>query len=278
MSEQNWKQLFEQWKTDLFFDEETRNELAALDLNCDSKEIEDRFWRNLEFGTGGMRGVMGAGTNRMNRYMIRKATIGLGNYLMDRYGADCCREHGVAIAYDTRLNSSTFAKEAASVLAAMGIRVWLQRDAAPTPQLSFTVTYVGALAGIVVTASHNPKEYNGYKVYDEKGCQLVPADAKNVIRYVDNVMDLSAIPTSGNEELIEDVDTTEAFVAAVMRQSRPVPAEAKKALKIIYTPLHGSGKVPVWQALAADGFTDVAYVAAQAIQDGNFPTVVSPNP
>lgn len=278
MSEQNWKQLFEQWKTDLLFDEATRAELAALDMTHDAKEIEDRFWRNLEFGTGGMRGVMGAGTNRMNRYMIRKATMGLGNYMKDRYGADCCREHGVAIACDTRLNSSVFAQEAAAVLAAMGIRVWLQKGAAPTPQLSFTVTHVGALAGIVVTASHNPKEYNGYKVYDEKGCQLVPADAKEVIRYVDNVTDLSSIPTSGNAELIEEVDTTEAFVTAVLRQSRPVSAEAKKALKIIYTPLHGSGKVPVWQALEADGFTDVAYVPEQAIQDGNFPTVVSPNP
>ncbi len=269
---------YEYWKNDSFFDAQTRAELAALDPATDAKEIEDRFYRDLEFGTGGLRGIMGAGTNRMNQYTIAKATKGLGNYLLDRYGLAVCADRGVAIGYDTRNNSASFARAAANVLSAMGIRVYLHDSARPTPQLSYSVKKLGAVAGVVVTASHNPKEYNGYKVYDEYGCQLVPADAKQVISYVDAVTDYSAIDISGNEALIQMVDVTDSFVETVLQQSRCNDAAAKAALKVVYTALHGTGLVPVQKALAATGITDVTLVEAQAVADGNFPTVPSPNP
>ena len=274
----NYMQRYEFWKNDPFFDAQTRAELAALDPVTQAKEIEDRFYRDLEFGTGGLRGVMGAGTNRMNRYTIAKATKGLGNYLMDTYGADVCAQRGVAIGYDTRNNSAFFARTAANVLSAMGIRVYLHDSARPTPQLSFCVKQLGAVAGIVITASHNPKEYNGYKVYDCIGCQLVPADAKKVIAYVDAVTDYSSIDITGNDALIEMVDVTDDFVAAVMKQSRFADLKAKAELKVVYTALHGTGLVPVQQALAATGITNVSLVEDQAVADGNFPTVPSPNP
>ena len=176
----NYRERYEQWLNDEFFDEATRRELKSL---TDEKEIEDRFYRDLEFGTGGLRGVMGAGTNRMNKYTVGKATAGLGKYLLDTYGAEACKNRGVVIGYDTRNNSEFFSRTAANVLSGMGIRVYLHAHARPTPQLSFSVKFWNALAGVVVTASHNPKEYNGYKVYDEFGCQLVPWQAKQVISY-----------------------------------------------------------------------------------------------
>lgn len=269
---------YEFWKNNSFFDEETRAELAALDPVAQAKEIEDRFYRDLEFGTGGLRGVMGAGTNRMNRYTIAKATKGLGNYLLDTYGLETCARRGVAVGYDTRNNSAFFARTAANVLSAMGLKVYLHDSARPTPQLSYSVKKLGCVAGVVVTASHNPKEYNGYKVYDEYGCQLVPGDAKQVIAYVDAVTDYSAIDISGNEALIQMVDVTDSFVETVLKQSRCADAKAKASLKVVYTALHGTGLVPVQKALAATGITDVSLVEAQAVADGNFPTVPSPNP
>ena len=269
---------YQYWKEDSFFDEQTRQELAELDPVADAKEIEDRFYRDLEFGTGGLRGIMGAGTNRMNRYTIAKATKGLGNYLLDKYGLAVCAARGVAIGYDTRNNSASFARAAANVLSAMGIRVYLHDSARPTPQLSYSVKALGAVAGVVVTASHNPKEYNGYKVYDEYGCQLVPADAKQVISYVDAVTDYSTIDITGNDTLIQLVDVTDSFVETVLKQSRCADTAAKAALKVVYTALHGTGLVPVQKALAATGITNVSLVEAQAVADGNFPTVPSPNP
>ena len=278
---------FTYWKNDAFFDEATRSELADLDLEKDAKEIEDRFYRDLEFGTGGLRGIMGAGTNRMNKYTVGKATAGLGKYLLDTYGAQVCGERGVAIGYDTRNNSEYFSRITANVLSGMGIRVYLYDSARPTPQLSFSVKLHNALAGVVVTASHNPKEYNGYKVYDEHGCQLVPRQAKEVIGYVDAVTDYRSIGFDGNEELIIRVDDTDEFVQAVLKQSRSVDVKeatresgssAQDALHIVYTPLHGTGRVPVLQALGLAGFTKVDTVAEQMVADGNFPTVVSPNP
>lgn len=266
---------YELWRTDAFFDEDTRTELSAL---TDSKEIEDRFYRDLEFGTGGLRGIMGAGTNRMNKYTVGKATTGLGRYVLATYGAEVCKKRGVVIGYDTRNNSDIFSKIAADVLSGMGIRVYLHEAARPTPQLSFSVKYLDCVAGIVITASHNPKEYNGYKVYDEFGCQIVPHQAKEVIAYVDAVSDYHDISFAGNPELIQTVEVTDAFVEAVLKQSRYDNADAKAALKVVYTPLHGSGQVPVTKTLAAAGFTDVELVESQADGDGNFPTVVSPNP
>ena len=158
----NYKENYNKWLEDNFFDEETREELSNL---IDEKEIEDRFYRDLEFGTGGLRGVMGAGTNRMNKYTIGKATKGLGTYLLDHYGVEVCAKKGVVIGYDTRNNSKDFSEITANVLTGMGIKVFLHSEARPTPQLSFSVKFLNALAGVVITASHNPKEYNGYKVY-----------------------------------------------------------------------------------------------------------------
>ncbi len=269
---------FQFWKTDELFDAVTRKELSALDSLKDAAEIEDRFYHDLEFGTGGLRGIMGAGTNRMNKYTVGKATKGLGAYLLDTYGVETCRERGVAIGYDTRNNSRTFADVTASVLSRMGIRVCLHDSPRPTPQLSFSVRHLNALAGIVITASHNPKEYNGYKVYDEYGCQLVPRQAERVIAYVNAVADYKSINFAGDEPLISLVDVTDKFVSAVLKQSRYDNAEAKADLHVVYTPLHGTGSIPVREALRLDGFTRIDTVTAQAVPDGDFPTVVSPNP
>lgn len=271
----NYLKSFNEWKTNPFFDEETRNELSSL---CDEKEIEDRFYCDLEFGTGGLRGVMGAGTNRMNKYTVGKATYGLGLYLLDTFGKDVCREKGVAIGCDTRNNSRFFAKISADILSGMGIKVYLHSEARPTPMLSFSVKHVGALAGIVLTASHNPKEYNGYKVYDENGCQLTTEPAKKLLAVINGISDIKTVPFDGNNSLIELVDHTDIFVDEVMKQSRLCDKEAKKNLHIVYTPLHGTGRVPVLEALKRDGFERVDTVEAQCSEDGNFPTVVSPNP
>jgi phosphoglucomutase len=274
----DYTEVYEFWKNDKFFDETTRKELATLNIETDAKEIEDRFYRDLEFGTGGLRGVMGAGTNRMNKYTVGKATMGLGNYLLDNYGAEICAERGVVIGYDTRNNSEYFARTAANVLSGMGIRVYLHVHARPTPQLSFSVRFWNAIAGVVVTASHNPKEYNGYKVYDEYGCQLVPWQAKQVISYVDAITDYRTINFDGNDTLISMADVTDNFIMAVLKQSRYKDETSKKNLQIIYTPLHGTGNVPVQKTLRMDGFVQVNSVAEQVVPDGNFPTVVSPNP
>ena len=270
-----YKERYQQWKENTFFDEETRRELSSLQ---NEKEIEDRFYKDLEFGTGGLRGIMGAGTNRMNKYTVGKATTGLGRYLLTTYGEELCAQRGVAIGFDTRNNSRTFAATAADILSAMGIRVYLHDAPRPTPQLSFSVKHFHCLAGVVVTASHNPKEYNGYKVYDEFGCQLVPAQAKEVIAYVNAVNDYQEICFEGKKELIQSVDVTEAFVEAVLLQQRSTDKTTNAELKVIYTPLHGSGRVPVLKALEKSGFTNVELVQSQSNEDGNFPTVVSPNP
>lgn len=271
----SFKEKYEQWLNDEFFDEVTRKELEAIK---DEKEIEDRFYRDLEFGTGGLRGVMGAGTNRMNKYTVGKATMGLGRYLLDAYGAEACKNRGVVIGYDTRNNSEFFSRTAANVLSGMGIRVYLHAHARPTPQLSFSVKFWNALAGVVVTASHNPKEYNGYKVYDEFGSQLVPGQAKQVISYVDAITDYHTINFTGDDSLTFMADVTDNFVMAVLKQSRYADVAGKQNLKIIYTPLHGTGNVPVQKVLRMDGFTQIDAVADQVNPDGDFPTVVSPNP
>lgn len=271
----NYREKYEQWMNDEFFDEATRRELKSI---TDEKEIEDRFYRDLKFGTGGLRGVMGAGTNRMNKYTVGKVTAGLGKYLLDTYGAEACKNRGVVIGYDTRNNSEFFSKTAANVLSGMEIRVYLHAHARPTPQLSFSVKFWNALAGVVVTASHNPQEYNGYKVYDEFGCQLVPWQAKQVISYVDDITDYHMINFKSDASLVFMADVTDNFVMAVMKQSRYKNTTAKNDLKIVYTPLHGTGNVPVQKALRLDGFTQLDAVAEQVVPDGSFPTVVSPNP
>jgi phosphoglucomutase len=269
---------YNSWKDDEFFDSDIRQELEKLNIEKDAKEIEDRFYKDLEFGTGGLRGIMGAGTNRMNKYTVGKATTGLGKYLLATYGLTICAERGVVIAYDTRNNSDFFSKTAADILSGMGIKVYLYSNARPTPQLSFSVKYLNAVAGVVITASHNPKEYNGYKVYDEYGCQLVPHQAKQVIAYVDAVEDYKTINFNGNDKLIIKTDLTDNFVETVLKQSRYNNKSAKENLKVVYTPLHGTGNIPVQKVLCFDGFTNIDFVSEQATFDGNFPTVVSPNP
>ncbi len=267
-------EAYEFWKSDEFFGLTTRMELEAL---ADPKEIEDRFYRDLEFGTGGLRGVMGAGTNRMNKDTVGKATTGLAHYLLDTYG-DEVKSRGVAIGFDTRNNSEHFARTTADVLSAFGIRVYLHAHARPVPQLSFTVTFWHCVAGVMITASHNPKEYNGYKVYDEFGCQLVPRQAEQVIKYVNAVDDYKSINFDGNWDLIEMADVTDSFINAVRKQARLKDATAKADLKIVYTPLHGTGNIPVTKTLLLEGFTNLTHVNAQTITDGDFPTVYSPNP
>ncbi len=266
------------WRTDDFFNLATHQELSALNPETNANEIEDRFYQELSFGTGGLRATMGAGTNRMNKYTVGKATMGLGQYLLATYGADACKTRGVVIGYDTRNNSEYFAIVAAKVLSGMGIRVYRHYHARPTPQLSFSVGFWGALAGIVITASHNPKEYNGYKVYDEHGCQLVPAQAKQVAAYIDAITDYRAICFKGNDTLVSMADITDNYIAAVLKQSRYHNNAAKANVRIIYTPLHGTGNVPVQRALRLAGFTAVDSVPSQVIADGNFSTVKTPNP
>ncbi|MBQ6148034.1 MAG: phospho-sugar mutase [Oscillospiraceae bacterium] len=268
---------YDYWKTDAFFDDSTRNELKALNLGRDKKEIEDRFYRDLEFGTGGMRGVMGAGTNRMNIYTVGKATKGLGEYILNTYSQDG-KNRGVAIGYDTRNNSEKYSRVAAKVLSSMGIRVYLHPFPVPTPQLSYSVRYWGCVAGIVITASHNPKEYNGYKVYDEFGGQLVPKQANEVIQYVNAIQDYKEIDFTGNSNLVRMSDCTDSYVREVRKQARLVDNNAKQSLRIVYTPLHGTGNVPVVQTLLQEGFVNLDVVNAQTIYDGDFPTVKSPNP
>lgn len=268
--------IYEQWKTDNHFDEATRLELNSLNPEKDMKEIQDRFYKDLDFGTGGLRGIIGAGSNRMNRYTIGRASTGLGHFLLETYTAEECAKRGVVIAYDTRNHSREFAQVTADALSSMGIKVYLMKEPRPTPQLSFSVKHLNALVGVVITASHNPKEYNGYKVYDEFGCQLVPRQAKQVIKYVNDIADYHKISFAGNPELIQMVDTTDAYVEAVLRESRY--AGDKSKLHLVYTPLHGTGRIPVISVLSKAGFCHVDIVEQQANEDGNFPTAVSPNP
>ncbi len=260
---------YEYWLT---FDEQTKNELLAI---TDKAEIEDRFYKDLEFGTGGLRGVMGAGANRMNRYTVAKATKGLADYLSTCFEG----EKSVAIAYDSRNNSEEFAKAAASVLCAAGIKVFLFDTLMPTPVLSFAVRYHNCTAGVVITASHNPKEYNGYKVYDSKGCQLVPEYANKVISYVNAVEDLKNIAFADLDESAKDgrlvyigKETLEAFLAEVRKQSL---YNKESDLKIVYTALHGTGNIPVRRILEGK---NLSIVKEQELPDGNFSTVRSPNP
>lgn len=262
---------YEYWLT---FDDNTKNELESI---TDKKEIEDRFYKDLEFGTGGLRGIMGAGANRMNKYTVGKATKGLCEYLKNEFAG----EKSVVIAYDSRNNSKAFAECAAEVLCYNGIKTFLFEEIMPTPVLSFSVRYLNCNAGIVITASHNPKEYNGYKVYDEYGCQLVPQYADKVISYINNVKDIKSVKhmnlnmalSNGYLTYIGD-EVLNSYISEVEKMA--VYKEASD-LKIVYTPLHGTGNIPVRKVLSDMSF-DVSVVKEQAVADGNFTTVRSPNP
>lgn len=261
----NYKDKYNEWLA--FADENTKAELESI---TDEKEIEDRFYKDFAFGTGGLRGVMGAGSNRMNRYTVGKATLGLARYLKSKNDG----EISVAIAYDTRNNSQYFAKVAAGIFASQNIKVNIYKMVVPVPVLSFTTHYLNCTAGVMITASHNPKEYNGYKVYDSKGCQFCTEDAKNAIGFINDITDYSSIPFLEESELINYIGENElnAFLAEVKKQSL---YEEKSDLKIVYTPLHGTGNIPVRKMLEG---MDVTVVKEQELPDGNFSTVRSPNP
>ena len=277
----NYKELYNEWLSNPYFDEETKAELRSIE--ADEKEIEERFYTELEFGTAGLRGIIGAGVNRMNVYTVRKATQGLANYILKVGGAD----KGVAIAYDSRRMSPEFADESARCLAANGIKAYIFESLRPTPELSFAVRELKCIAGINITASHNPPEYNGYKVYWEDGAQITPphdggimAEVKAVTDY-DTVktMDKAAAMEAGLYEVIgKEVD--DKYIAELKKQVKRPEAikEMAKELKIVYTPLHGTGNIPARRVLEELGFENVYVVAEQELPDGNFPTVSYPNP
>src|SRR6476620_5790227 len=259
------------------FDEDVKNQIRELQKNG-SDELADAFYRTLEFGTGGLRGLMGVGTNRMNKYTIGMATQGYGNYLKQSFPNEQVK---VAIAHDSRNNSRFFAETAASVFAANGIKVFLFEDMRPTPELSFTIRHFKCQGGVVCTASHNPKEYNGYKAYWNDGGQLVPPHDKNVISEVEKIHDVNEVKWSGGEKNITIIgkEVDEAYLKMVKGLSvYPEIISKQKNLKIVYTPIHGSEIKLVPDALKEFGFENVHIVEDQAKPDGNFPTVDYPNP
>ncbi len=276
-----YRELYQSWLDDPYFDEETKAELKSIE--GDEAEIEDRFYRSLEFGTGGLRGVRGAGTNRMNIYTVRQATQGLANYIVAHNGQD----KGVAISHDSRILSPEFAREAAKCLNANGIKTYLFESLRPTPELSFAVREFGCIAGIMVTASHNPREYNGYKVYWEDGAQVTPPHDTGIMDEVAKITDFSMVKTMDEDDArslglfnVIGSDFDDKFIAQVKAQSihPEIIPEMAKDMKIVYTPLHGTGNVPVRRVLKDLGFTQVYVEPQQKIPDGSFPTVAYPNP
>ncbi len=277
----SYKDTFQFWLEDDYFDEKTKEELLAIRNN--DAEIEDRFFKDLEFGTGGLRGVIGAGTNRMNFYTVRKATQGLANYILEQKGAD----KGCAIAYDSRRFSPEFAKEAALCLAANGIHAYLFDALRPTPELSFALRKLGCIAGIVITASHNPPEYNGYKVYWEDGAQITAPKDKDIIEKVREVIDYHTVKTMGEADAKEaglltviGKEIDDAYMAELKKQIIHPELIQKMAeeITIVYTPLHGTGLVPVTRVLEELGFKRVYVVKEQADPDPEFTTLEYPNP
>lgn len=271
------KQKARQW-LDGNFDEDTKKQVRAL-LENNDKELTDSFYRSLEFGTGGLRGIMGVGTNRMNIYTVGMATQGLCNYLKQQFSD--LTSIKVAIAYDCRNNSSLFAKTAAGIFSANDIKVYLFESLRPTPELSYTVRHFGCQSGIVITASHNPKEYNGYKAYWDDGGQVVPPHDENIIQEVNKISDISQVKFSGPEENITIIgnEIDELYTERIKNLSlSPEIIRKNSDIKIVYTPLHGSGVKLVPMVLNKMGFRNIIHVPEQDISDGNFPTVHSPNP
>ena len=277
----SYMDTYKQWCENPYFDESVREELKSIAGN--EKEIEDRFYKDLEFGTGGLRGVIGYGTNRMNVYTVRRATQGLANFII-KEGA---QDKGVAIAFDSRRMSPEFSDEAALCLAANGIKAYIFPSLRPTPELSFAVRYLGCTAGIVVTASHNPPEYNGYKVYWEDGAQITAPKDKQIITEVLNVTDFNTVKTMDKEAAkaaglynVIGSDLDDAYIAELKKQivNPDVIKEMGKTMTIVYTPLHGTGNIPARRVLKEIGFENVYVVPEQELPDGDFPTVSYPNP
>ncbi len=277
----NYKELYNEWLTNPYFDEATKAELNSI--ASDEKEIEERFYTELEFGTAGLRGVIGAGVNRMNIYTVRKATQGLANYILKVGGA----AKGVAIAYDSRRMSPEFADEAALCLNANGIKAYVFESLRPTPELSYAVRELKCIAGINITASHNPPEYNGYKVYWEDGAQITPPHDGGIMAEVKAVTDWATVKTMSKDEAkaaglyqVIGAEIDDKYMAELKKQVKRPEAikEMAKELKIVYTPLHGTGNIPARRVLAELGFENVYVVPEQELPDGNFPTVSYPNP
>jgi phosphoglucomutase len=274
-----YMERYEEWLTNPYFDEETRRELAALKGN--EAEIKERFFKDLEFGTGGLRGILGAGVNRMNLYTVRRATQGLANTILKEGG----ESKGVAIAYDSRRMSSEFALDSALCLAANGIHAYLFESLRPTPELSFALRTLGCIAGIVITASHNPAEYNGYKVYWEDGAQITYPKDKEIIKEVNSITDFASAKTMKKEEALAKglltvigTEMDDKYIAELKKLViNPVSEEGKK-MKIVYTPLHGTGNLPVRRILSELGFDQVYVVPEQELPDSEFSTVGYPNP
>ena len=277
----DYREVYEQWIANPYFDEATKEELK--NIADDENEIKERFYMDLEFGTAGLRGIIGAGTNRMNIYVVRRATQGLANYIakVDK------KSQGVAIAYDSRHMSPEFAQEAALCLAANGIKAYIFETLRPTPELSFAVRHLGCVAGINVTASHNPPEYNGYKVYWEDGAQITPPHDSGIMGEVKAISDWNTVKTMDKAEaekagLFEVIgkEVDDAYMAELKKQvihMDAIQAEGKN-LKIVYTPLHGTGNIPARRILKELGFENVYVVKEQELPDGDFPTVSYPNP
>ena len=272
---------YNEWLNNPIFDEETKKELESIKGN--EEEIEDRFYKDLEFGTAGLRGVIGIGTNRMNKYTVTKATQGLANYIIKQNGQD----RGVAIAYDCRIMSKEFSEETALCLNANGIKTFRFEDLRPTPELSYAVRELGCIAGIVITASHNPPEYNGYKVYWDDGAQIVEPIDKEIISEVNNITDFKTIKTMSKEEAIKSglyntigKEIDDKYIAELKKLvvNQDAINEMQKDIKIVYSPLHGTGNVPVQRILKEIGFENVYIVKEQEKPDGHFPTVSYPNP
>ena len=277
----DYMKIYQEWLSNPYFDEATKAELKAIE--GDENEIKERFYMDLEFGTAGLRGIIGAGINRMNIYVVRRATQGLANYIIKQGAAD----KGVAIAYDSRNMSPEFAMEAAMTLAANGIKAYKFETLRPTPELSFAVRELGCVAGINITASHNPPEYNGYKVYWEDGAQFTPPHDKGVTEEVLAIEDLSSVKTTdeasaiaaGKYEVIgKEID--DKYIAQVKAQvvNQKAIDEMQDQIRIVYTPLHGTGNIPARRVMKEIGFTHVYVVSEQELPDGNFPTVSYPNP
>ena len=277
----NYREQYQEWLTNPYFDDKTKAELQ--EIANDENEIKERFYKELEFGTAGLRGIIGAGLNRLNIYTVRKATQGLANYII-RQGM---KEKGVAVAYDSRRMSPEFADEAALCLAANGIKAYVFESLRPTPELSFAVRTLGCVAGINITASHNPPEYNGYKVYWEDGAQITPPHDKGIMDEVQKVTDFATVKTMELEAakaaglyVVIGADIDNAYMEELKKQVIHWDAiqEVGKELKIVYSPLHGTGNIPARRVLKEIGFENVYVVKEQELPDGEFPTVSYPNP
>lgn len=277
----DYMKIYEEWLANPYFDEDTKKELRAI--QGDENEIKERFYMDLEFGTAGLRGVIGAGINRMNIYTVRRATQGLADYILEQGGAD----RGVAIAYDSRRMSPEFSDEAARTLAANGIKAYRFESLRPTPELSFAVRELGCIAGINITASHNPPEYNGYKVYWEDGAQFTPPHDRGVTEKVMAITDLSAVKTMSREEAVASgryvtigAEIDDRYIAQVKAQvvNQEAIDKMQDQIAIVYTPLHGTGNIPARRVMKELGFEHVYVVPEQELPDGNFPTVSYPNP